>query len=186
VLGVVHADEAGLLRRAKRGDLAAYRALIEMHEGIAFRTAYVIAQNEADAADAVQEAFARAYRALGRFRNGAPFRPWFLRIVVNEARDRRDASGRFAALVARAAAADRIPEPAPSAEAVVVARELRDEVVAALARLRERDRLVIVLRYFLDLSEEDLAGALDCPRGTVKSRLSRAMDALRGELEGLE
>jgi RNA polymerase sigma factor (sigma-70 family) len=66
---------------------------------------------------------------------------------------------------------------------VAIDREARENVVAALNRLRERDRLVITYRYFLDLSEEEMAAVLECPRGTVKSRLSRALEHLRSELE---
>jgi RNA polymerase sigma-70 factor (ECF subfamily) len=176
-------DESALVERARRGDVGAYAALIDMHEGIAFRTAYLIARNEADAVEAVQEGFYRAYAALGRFRRGAPFRPWLLRIVANEAKDRRSANARQTALALKAAAELPLRELGGSPEAAAIDREARENVVAALNRLRERDRLVITYRYFLDLSEEEMAAVLECPRGTVKSRLSRALEHLRSELE---
>src|SRR5918995_4283341 len=83
-----------LVERARRGDHDAYEALVREHEQAAFRVAYVIVGSAADAEDVAQEAFVKAYRALGRFRSGAPFRPWLLRIVGNEARNHRRAAGR--------------------------------------------------------------------------------------------
>jgi RNA polymerase sigma factor (sigma-70 family) len=175
-------DEAKLVERAKDGDLQAYGALIEMHEGMAFRVAYLVTQNAADAEEAIQEAFFRAFAALGRFRRGAPFRPWLLRIVANEAKDRRKAARQRTALVLRAA--EEPPrERDPSPEAAAIAADERARVFAALNRLSERERLVVAYRYLLGLSEAEMAAALDCARGTVKSRLARALEALRRELE---
>src|SRR5207344_3348282 len=96
-------DDAGLIGRARTGDVAAYETLVRRYQDLAMRTAYVVAP-EADAADAVQEAFLKAYAALSRFRDGAPLRPWLLRIVANEARNRRRSASRRATLELRAAA----------------------------------------------------------------------------------
>ena len=95
-------NEAELIARAKRGDAAAYEELVRMYQGIAFRTAWLVAGNAADAEEAAQDGFVKAYRALWHFRTGAPFKPWLLRIVTNEARNRRRAAGRRDALVLRA------------------------------------------------------------------------------------
>ena len=84
-------EETELVERARRGDLRAWETIVRTHQGIAFRTAYVVAGNAADAEEAAQDGFVKAYRALGRFRRGAPFRPWLLRIVANEARNRPSA-----------------------------------------------------------------------------------------------
>ena len=97
---------------------------MRQHQGIALRTAYLVAGDAADAQEAAQDAFVKAYRALGRFRRGAPFRPWLLRIVANEARNRRRSAGRRQALVLRAA--DAAPgDAAPSPEAALVSAERR-------------------------------------------------------------
>ena len=154
-----------------------------MHQGIAFRTAYVFTGVAEDAQEAAQDAFVKAYHALGRFRAGAPFRPWLLRIVANEARNRRRAAGRREGLAVRAAASAGAEDAAPSPESALLSAERRQELMAALNRLRAEDREVIACRYFLDLSEEDTAAALGWKRGTVKSRLSRALERLRAELE---
>jgi RNA polymerase sigma factor (sigma-70 family) len=175
-------DEGELVERARRGDERAYEELVRRHQGIAFRTAYVVAGDATDAEDAAQEGFVKAYRALGRFRAGAPFRPWLLQIVANEARNRRRSAGRRAGLALRAAGEDPSGGAAPSPEGSVLAGEERERLLAALTGLREEDRLVIACRYFLDLSEEETAAALDWRRGTVKSRTSRALARLREEL----
>ena len=157
---------------------------MQHHQGIAFRTAYLIAGSAEDAEDAAQEGFVKAYRALGRFRRGAPFRPWLLQIVANEARNRRRSAGRRANLALRAAGEEPSGDAAPSPEAAIVASEERRSLLAAVERLREEERLVIACRFFLDLSEEETAAALGCRRGTVKSRQSRALARLREEMGG--
>jgi RNA polymerase sigma factor (sigma-70 family) len=176
-------DESDLVEQARGGDARAYEELVKMHQGIAFRTAYLVAGSAEEAEDAAQEAFVKAYRALGRFRRGAPFRPWLLRIVTNEARNRRRAAGRRASLALRAAADDTSGGAAPSPEGDLLGSERRRLLLGALGRLREEDQLVVACRYFLDLSEEETAETLGWRRGTVKSRLSRALARLRAELE---
>jgi RNA polymerase sigma-70 factor (ECF subfamily) len=172
-------EDSELVERARRGDEGAYEELVRAHQGIAFRTAYVIAGNASDAEEAAQEAFVKAYRALGRFRRGSPFRPWLLRIVANEARNRRRSAGRRAALSLRAAADESSGDAAPSPEGVLLADEERGRLFAAVNELREEERLVIACRFFLELSEEETAAALDVRLGTVKSRTSRALEHLR-------
>jgi RNA polymerase sigma-70 factor, ECF subfamily len=176
--------EEELVEQARRGNVAAYEELVHQYQGIAFRTAYLIAGTAADAEDAAQDGFVKAYRALGRFRPGAPFRPWLLQIVANEARNRRRSAGRRANLALRVAAEETSGDAAPSPEAAIVASEQRKELLAAVERLREDERLVVMCRFFLDLSEEETAAALGVRRGTVKSRQSRALARLREEMGG--
>jgi RNA polymerase sigma-70 factor (ECF subfamily) len=176
------ATDAELIARARTGDDLAFGMLVARHQTVVFRTAYVVCGDAAEAEDAAQEAFMRARAALPRFREGSPFRPWVLRIVANEARNRRRAAGRRLALAGRFAARDaRAPVPLPEAE--VLAGGERRELAAALGRLGPEHREVVVLRYVLDLSEAEVAAALGCRPGTVKSRLSRALARLRADLE---
>ena len=149
------------------------------YQGIAFRIAYLVVGNAAEAEDAAQDGFVKAYRALHRFRSGEPLRPWLLKIVANEARNRRRASTRRDALTLRATTESSSGEAAPSPEAALLATEQREALVAAVDRLPEQQRLVIACRYFLDLSEEETAAVLGVRRGTVKSRTARALDRLR-------
>ena len=176
-------EEAELVERAKGGDAGAYGELVRRYQGIAFRTAYVVAGTAAEAEDAAQEGFVKAYRALSRFRPGAPFRPWLLEIVANEARNRRRSAGRRARLELRLAGESPSGDAAPSPEALLLASERRATLFDAVERLPDEQRLAVVCRYFLGLSEEETAAVLGCRRGTVKSRLSRALERMRAELE---
>lgn len=175
-------DDAELVTRAQQGDVAAYEELVRIHQGVAFRTAYLIAGSTSDAEEAAHDAFVKAFRALGRFRRGMPFRPWLLAIVVNEARNRRRSAGRRHALALRAAEEIRPGDAAPSPEAAVLGHERHDLLLSAVNRLSEEHRLVVACRYFLDLSEAETASALGIRAGTVKSRLSRALERLREEV----
>jgi len=152
---------------------------VHAYQGIAFRTAYVIARNAADAEEAAQDGFVKAWRALGRFREGAPFRPWLLQIVANEARNRVRSAGRRAGLALRAATEESSGDAAPSPEALLLSAERRAGLLAAVNELPEEQRTVVSLRYFLGLSEQEVAETLGVPQGTVKSRTARALERLR-------
>jgi RNA polymerase sigma-70 factor (ECF subfamily) len=168
---------------AQGGDRDAYAELVRRHQQLAFRVAYLIVGSAADAEDAVQEAFVKAFDALDRFRRDAPFRPWLLRIVGNEARNLRRAAGRRLHYETRAAHEAASGGAVPSPEAAAESEDVRLRLVAAVNELPPRDRLIVGLRYFLDLSEEETARAAGIPRGTVKSRLWRARRRLRTVLE---
>jgi RNA polymerase sigma-70 factor, ECF subfamily len=171
--------EGELLARAQAGDADAYAALVRAHQDIAFRTALLITQNAADAEEAAQDGFVKAWRALARFREGAPLRPWLLTIVANEARNRRRSAGRRAALALRIAHAE---QAGASAETVALEQQSREALLDAISRLKTDDRLVLGCRYLLELSEAETAAALGVPAGTVKSRTSRALARLRREV----
>jgi RNA polymerase sigma factor (sigma-70 family) len=171
-----------LVDRAKKGDLRAYEQLVSRYQQPVFRAAYLVTRSAADAEEAAQDAFVKAHAALGRFRTGAPLRPWLMRIAVNESRNRRRAAGRRAALTLRAKAERPSQEEAPSPETALLAAERHRELLRALEQLDEKDRLVIGCRFFLDLSERETAETLGCRLGTVKSRLSRALERLRSEI----
>jgi RNA polymerase sigma factor (sigma-70 family) len=174
-------EDGELAARARDGDVGAFEELVTRYEGIAFRVAYLVVRSHGDAEDAVQEAFVKAYYALPRFHAGAPFRPWLLRIVANEARNRGRSSRRRDGLTLRVATADR-GEAAPSPEVAALARADAEALVTALDRLSDKDRLVIAYRYLFEMSEAETAEALGVRPGTVKSRLSRALKRLRADL----
>jgi len=183
-VGMAEVEGRPLLERewiesARRGDASAFEELVRRYQEIAFRTAYLVVGDADEARDAAQDGFLRAHAALGRFRAGAEFRPWLLRIVANAARNRRRSASRRADLALRAFRDAASGDAAPSPEVLLLAEERRRELLAAVNRLRAEDRLVIALRWFLELNEDEMAGVLHCPRGTVKSRLSRAITRLR-------
>jgi len=173
--------ETSLLARAREGDVRAFEELVERHQAVAFRVAWLVTRSTPDAEEAAQDGFVKAHRSLGRFREGEPFRPWLLAIVGNEARNRRVAAGRRERLALRAG--EERPIAAAAAEAEALAAGEREELLAAVGRLPERDRLVIGARFFLELNEAETAAALGIRKGTVKSRLSRALERLRKEVE---
>ena len=180
-MDIAFADDATAVAAAAEGDHAAFAALVERYQQVAFRAAWLITRDAQDAEDVAQEAFVRAYRQLQTVRPGEPLRPWLLRIVQNQAlhtvrsRNRRSGLlGRFAAIAPRSA-------PAPHAE--VAATEQSAQVLAAIARLSPDDQKVLHLRYFLDLPEREIAAAIGRPPGTVKSRLHRASARLRAVVE---
>lgn len=177
-------SESGVVDRARRGDGAAFEELVRTYSDVAFRTAYVITGSAADAEEAAQDGFLKARRALESFRTGAPFRPWLLTIVANEARNRVRAAKRRSEVELRFAKTAAEGDAAPSPDAVVLAGVDRDRLAAAVRRLGDDDRRVIALRYFLQLSVSESAAALGVPEGTVKSRLARALARLREEFDG--
>ena len=176
-------DEQRLIAAAKAGDHDAYGRLLVRHQAVAFRAAYLIIGSAAEAEEATQEACVKAWLALGRFRAGAPFRPWLVRIAINEAHNRRRVAGRQAGLALRVGSQLLRAEAAPSAETEALGGEERSRLASAVGALREDDQLVIAARYFLGLSETESATALGLRRGTVKSRLSRALGRLQTQLE---
>jgi RNA polymerase sigma factor (sigma-70 family) len=171
-------DERELARRVQRGDVRAFEQLVEPHQEIAFRVAYLITRNAPDAEDATQEALLKTWRTFRRFRTGSPLRPWLLRITANEARNRRRSSSRAERLGLRTAAASS-GEAAPSPEEAALAADEQQRLLDALERLPEGFRLVLECRYLLELSEEETAAALGIRRGTVKSRTARALEQMR-------
>jgi RNA polymerase sigma-70 factor (ECF subfamily) len=176
-------EERELVLRAQRGDEHAFAHLVRAHQDMAFRVAYLITGTAADAEDAVQDGLVKTWRALARFRTGEPFRPWLLRIVANEARNRRRSAGRRAHLVLRAERERDSGDAAPSPEVSAVAADERRRLLAALEDLPEQARLVVACRYLLELSEQETAAALGIRQGTVKSRTSRALDRLQESYE---
>ena len=168
------------MARARAGDRHAYALLVARYTALAHRTAYLLGAGS-EAEDVVQEAFVKAYRALDTFRDGAPFRPWLLRIVANEANNLHRSWRRRTTLELRVALVADTPDPVrPDQEAL--AADARSTLLAAVNTLPQRDRLVLTCRYFLELSETETAEVLAWPRGSVKSRLSRALAKLRRKL----
>ncbi|MFU8871649.1 RNA polymerase sigma factor [Micromonospora sp. SL4-19] len=176
-------DDAELVTRARAGDLEAYDLLVARHTASAYRTAVLLGAGP-DAEDVIQEAFVKGYRKLSRYRGESSFRSWLLAIVANETRNLHRSRSRRDGLVLRAAVVNPMSEIAEDAAVeAVLAGERRAALVKALRLLPEKDREVIVCRFFLDLSEDETVTMLGWARGTVKSRTSRALTKLRGLLD---
>lgn len=180
-------SEAAVIARVRAGEAEAYAELVRAHTGAALRAAVAFGAG-AEAEDVVQSAFFKAYRSLGSFREDAAFRPWLLRIVVNETRNTVRSAGRLRAVAGREAGlreADPLIPDATDPAAVALAEERRTLLIAALAGLGEKQRQVVTCRYLLEMDEAETARTLDWPRGTVKSRLNRALKKLEKSLGAL-
>lgn len=161
-------SERALIRGAQRGVEADFEELFRRHWRRAYRVAYLVVHDHAAAEDIAQEAFVSAIRTLERFDRRRPFAPWLGRIVTNRAIDwtrSRAARREIDGLVPEAAHTDAPGGPS-------------SEMIAALAMLTPEHRAVVVLRYVLEFTPGEIAQALELPRGTVNSRLRRALDVL--------
>jgi RNA polymerase sigma factor (sigma-70 family) len=177
-------EDHELAAHARAGNTEAYELLVKEHYDVAFRSAYLITSSAADAEDAVQEALLKAYRALPRFQADRPFRPWFLSIVANQARNRRRTTTRRSAHTVTLTPDLQLRDPARSPEEAAEAAEERGALLRGLETLPVRDQQVIACRYFLELSTEETGSVLGWPAGTVKSRLSRGVERLRAVMQG--
>jgi RNA polymerase sigma-70 factor (ECF subfamily) len=177
-------SESDLITRARRGDGAAWEILVRQHQEAVFRLAYLLLGNADDAEDVAQETLIRAFQTLDRFDPNRPLRPWLLRITTNLAHNRRRAVGRYLAAISRLVRA--APDPLAATSGPGDHLQQHEEAEAlwrAVRRLKQADQEAIYLRYFLELSVAETAQALGVAPGTVKSRLSRALDRLRGVVE---
>jgi RNA polymerase sigma-70 factor (ECF subfamily) len=174
-------DEPELIRRARQGESPAWTALMRLHQEPIFRYAYLLIGDADEAEDIAQETFIRAYRALERFDTQRPMRPWLLRIAANLASNRRRSLGRYFAVLQRAFQQERPAQKGVEEQSRQVSQA--HEVWEAIRQLKASDAQVIYLRYFLELSVEEAAQAMNVPAGTVKSRLHRASERLRRVIE---
>ncbi|MFZ0544265.1 MAG: RNA polymerase sigma factor [Candidatus Promineifilaceae bacterium] len=175
--------EAEWIGRAQNGDERAWEMLIGRHQTAAFRLAYLMVRDPADAEDVTQEAFVRAFLSLDRFERGRPFRPWLMAITANLARNRRRSLGRYLNNLRRLI--EREPEPVQLHHygEDLQARRQAQLLWQAVQQLNQKGQEVVYLRYFLEMSEAETAETLDIAPGTVKSRLHRALKQLRGVIE---
>ena len=184
-------DEREAVDRLKKGDVGALEVLVRRYYTRAGRTAYLIVRDHALAEDVAQEAFVRAYKGIGRFDSGRPFGPWFMRIVVNEAVGAARGRERTVSYEGDDAGApvEWLADPAAGPHELAEEAEQRRRVWAALAKLPPAQRAAVVQRYYLGMSEAEMAEGGGQPEGTIKSRLYAARRGLsrllRSQTRGL-
>jgi RNA polymerase sigma-70 factor, ECF subfamily len=179
-------DEREAIRRLGNGDVSALEPLVRAYQLRAVRAAYLITRDRRLAEELVQDAFIRSYERIGQLRPGNPYGPWFLRIVANDALKAATRGGRWTSFPLSTdglEASAVVPDPEPGPEAVTLENETREEVWAALADLSPDERALLVLRYYLEWRETELAEWLGTPLGTVKWRLHEARRHLRDILQ---
>ena len=177
-------DEGELIRRARRGDQGAFRALVETHQAMVYRLAYRLTGSPEDAADLTQEVFLRLWRGLEGFQGRSALSTWLYRLTSNAAVDLLRREGRRSALPLETGEGEalQIPDPGPTPEGALERQEEREAVRRGLAALSPDHRQVLLLRELEGLSYREIARELGLEEGTVKSRIARARLALRAEL----
>lgn len=166
------------IQQARFGDAAAWDRLVQHHQEAVFRLAYLLLGDVGEAEDVAQETFIRAYRHLDRFDSARSLRPWLLGITANLSRNQRRSLGRYFYHVTRLA---RLTPPEFIDPEQETARRAEAQALwQAVRRLEHDQQEIIYLRYFLELSVGETAETLGIAEGTVKSRLSRALERLRG------
>ena len=180
-------DEAHAIARLKRGDITGLALLVEKYQHQALRTAVLITREQAQAEDVVQSAFIRAYERIAQFDEQRPFGPWFLKSVVNAAIQAARRRQRTLSLDDQAAEGQHFLEllqhEAPGADDRLEADERRQVVRQALQKLSPEQRAVVVMRYYLEMNEKEIAEVLAAPHGTIKWRLHAGRNRLRGILQ---
>jgi RNA polymerase sigma-70 factor (ECF subfamily) len=182
-------NEQFLLERSKAGDVAAFERLIETYQKKIFNLAYRIVGNYDDAGDLTQEALIRIFKSIANFKEQSSFSTWIYRITTNVCLDdiRKKKNRRVLSLDEEIHVEDgeiqrQIMSDDPLPDEVAEKEELRRIVTSAIEGLPEDQRIVITLRDIQGLSYDEIAEVLDCPAGTVKSRINRARQALKNVL----
>jgi RNA polymerase sigma-70 factor (ECF subfamily) len=173
-------DEADAIQRLKHGDIGGLESLVKRYQVVAGRTAYLVVQDRALAQDLVQAAFVRAYERIGGFDATRSFGPWFMKLVLNDAVKAATRRGREVHLADQTQ--DQVPSNADGPERAAEQAETADEVWAALGQLNPAQRAAVVQRYYLGLTEAEIAAELGCPPTTIKARLHAARERLRSLL----
>jgi len=182
-------NEQLLLEKAKKGDVAAFEELTEVYQKKIFNLAYRMTGNYDDASDMAQEALIRIFKSIGNFKEQSSFSTWIYRITTNVCLDelRRKKNKKVFSLDEEIHADDgeiqrQIMSDDPQPDEVVEKEELKRIVNNAINNLQDDQKLVITLRDIQGLSYEEISNVLECPVGTVKSRINRARQALKNIL----
>lgn len=188
------ADDSALIARAQGGDLSAFDQVVLRHQGMVYAVALRMLNNTDDAQEVAQDAFVRAYRAIGTFRQEAKLSTWLVSITMNLCRNRRRWWARRRRIIVASlddpietgegTMAQEVADPTPGPVETAQRRELQQQVAQTLQLLEEPYRSVIVLRDIHGYSYEEIAQMLHCRVGTVKSRINRARLQLRALLDG--
>jgi RNA polymerase sigma-70 factor, ECF subfamily len=171
-------DDTHAIRLLKQGDLGGLEILMQHHQVRAARTAFLITHDESIAQDVVQETFIRIYERIRQFDDSKPFEPYLMRSVVHAALNAIRGNAKFTSIDDESNDIENLLERAASLEALVETAQLNEEIMQALARLSPRQRAVIIQRYYLEMSEQEMSLALDAAPGTIKWLLNAARHQL--------
>lgn len=175
------APEAALLDRFRQGDPAAFEEIVRANRSAVYAVARRVLGSHEDADEAAQATFVKAWRALGRFRGDSAIRTWLIRIALNVSRSMRS-SRRVAERLDRA---EGLVDPRESSEAVIGRREARRRLRRIVAGLPPRQREVVILKVFSEMTYRDVAGVMQLSEGAVKAHLHQAVSNLRRRMAAL-
>jgi len=175
-------DDREAIRRMKNGEIGGLEVLVHRYQVMAARAAFLVTHDEALAEDVAQETFIRMYQRIHLFDETRPFKPYLMRSVVNTALNAVRNDRKSISLEADPSLLESLLEQAASVESQVEFAQISHEVLQALSKLSPRQRAVIVQRYYLEMSEQEMAQELGAPRGTVKWLLNAARARLRNLL----
>ena len=172
-------DDTRAIRRLKHGDIGGLEILMQQYQVKAARAAFLITHDESVAQDVVQETFIRICKRIHQFDESRPFESYLIRSVIHAALNAVRGSGKFTSLDDESGEIENLLDRAASVESQVESTQLQHEILNALSKLSPRQRAVIVQRYYLEMSEQEMALALDAAPGTVKWLLNAARERLR-------
>ena len=176
-------SDSECVRRVHEGKIDAFEVLVRRHQKTIFNLLYRMLGDYDEAAEAAQETFLSAYRAIGRFRGDANFSTWVYRIAINQASSRRRNLTQIQTRTVPLESVERINESDGDPADTLEQKEIQQEVQRALTELDASDAAIILLRDLQDVPYEEVARVLNVPMGTVKSRLHRARRALKVRLQ---
>lgn len=179
-------DEEQAIARLKQGDPGGLEALVHLYQLKAIRAACLIVGDRSQAEDIVQGAFIRAGEKIGQYDNQRPFGPWFLRSVVHDAIKAANRQKRFVSIdIDNETGKLGLVDSAPLPEDLIETHEARQAIWQALSQIPPNQRAAIIMRYYLDMSEDEMSEELNSPAGTIKWWLHAAKQRLERQLHDL-
>lgn len=183
-------QERDLIEKSKQGDIDSFEKLIRDHQQLAFNIAYRMLGNIEDAKDVSQDAFIKIFKSINSYKGDSSFSTWLYRIVTNTCidelrkRNKRQILSYDIPIATEEGEVERnLPDPGPTPEDIVDRKESQRKIRDAINNLNEQHKAVIVLRDIKGFSYDQISEILECPEGTIKSRISRARSALKSLLE---
>jgi len=175
-------DDLQAIQRLKDGDIGGLEYLVARYQSKAVRAAFLITHDETLAEDIVQDTYVRIYHRINHFDLSRPFEPYLLRSVVNAALNVAQKADRHLSMEGDLDQVEGLLSQAASVESDLEYIQLKQRIISALAGLEPRQRVVVIQRYYLEMSEKEMAVALDAPPGTIKWLLNTARAKLRNLL----
>jgi RNA polymerase sigma-70 factor (ECF subfamily) len=175
-------DDLQAIRKLKQGDIGGLETLVARYQVKAARSAFLILRDRIKAEDITQQAFIQIFQHIRKFDEGRPFAPYLFRTILNASLDEIKKSARTVEISEDLAEFDGLLQRAITVEEAVENAELKHSIFLSLGRLNPQQRAAVVMRYYLEMSEQEMAEILNRPQGTIKWLLHKARQKLRSLL----